>query len=395
MVGESNPRIQRLGLLNPPWRLGTGSLFELIGDVRTTFRAVGIAVGISVRLSSASAEIEEVSDQGYISNYSESAFTHNFVVNLVVNNDRSITVEPGNFMDNLLYGDGRFTSSTTAQRDKSGPSTNQDNFGEALIPEAIWSLDVSTGVHLDRVFGEFGSQIIGYQDLSDWWTNVIIGSGKDKNGNIIFDSPALPPQFQVASCHDKAIERSNPEYCNISYELTNQYSGDDTQVTGHNNSNDDVVTPDIDLNSIFSPIQTSNPSSALIQQTQPLIVHDLSLLAPAGVNSFVLQGHLADRSNPPDQCNDVSAYCATIQFTIPIVDSSTPPDFSGPIVPVSDPWPVSDPLPAPPAVPETSTWIMMLIGFGIMVAVCRRRSWNPIMQSSGRTFVKSVKKYMA
>jgi hypothetical protein len=400
MVGQRHTGIPRLGSLRPLWRVGAGSLFELIGEligeVRAFLSALGIAVGISVGLSSASAEIEEVSNQdGYISDRSGPALTQNLFVNLLVNNYDDITGQLGEYYlaYNMLYSDRKFNSST--HWDKSGQSTNLDKFGEAIIPETIWSLDVSTGIHFDHVSDEFGLEIVG-QTSSHLLTGEIIGQWI-KNANISSSMLLLPPfQFQVASCNDRSAERNNLEHCNTNYESLNQYANEDTdhnngngssnqytEYTELNNGNGSATesnsTTDLAITSTpnspsirtSTPIQTANATSTFIQETHPDTVHDLSLLIPPNDNSLVLQGHLKDVSTPSDQCDDVSASCATIQIDPPIppIDSPAPPD-------TLDPGPLPDPLPisTPPPIPETSTWIMIMIGFGTMVVVCQRRS---------------------
>ena len=93
-------------------------------------------------------------------------------------------------------------------------------------------------------------------------------------------------------------------------------------------------------------------------------------------------------------------WTAPTEYPTAPIDSPTPPDLPPPtpVISVGDPGPVSEPLPisTPPLVaspvPETSTWIMMMIGFGIMVVACRKRDFHLIKQAFVGTFYKLIKK---
>jgi hypothetical protein len=412
MVGRRHTGIPRLGLLRPPGPLGARSLFELIGKLRTFFRAAGVAAGLSASLSSPNAEIEEVSGQDRsISHYSGSASTDNLIINFEANNYIIFARQSDKLYSpySALHSGDEFDISTARHRDKSsGQPTKLDNFGEIVIPATTWSLDISTN-QFDGVSDEFGSEIGIKQNTKIWRTRELIGLWTDNNADVLLDTlQGLLQQFIAPSCDGRSPENIDLADCNATYTDTGdleirQYNGNSSGTIAPNYLNTEVSIPNPTFmpieasNRAFLPIetsiptstpiqtsnlQTSNFTSTFVQEHQPGTVHDLSPLMPAGIRSLVLQGHLARVGTPPDQCDDISAPCWTSQINppisiidspLPMVDSPTPRRAS--------------------SVPETSTWMMMLIGFGIMFVACRRRGRNPFKQDVVDAFGKIVRKY--
>ena len=192
MVGQAHIRISRPGLLGLLWHLNAGSPFELMCETRTFFRVVGIVVGIAIGSSSTStlAEVEEAaSHDEFKSDYSGYSPTYNVIVNSIVNNYYNVT----NQFDEYPAHVSVFNNSTefiqynaekvsTGRDGNSYLSKNLNSFGDVFVPEAVWSLDVSTGVHLDHLSGEFGSEfdtaLGGRIKNADFWTKQFIVCGQ-------------------------------------------------------------------------------------------------------------------------------------------------------------------------------------------------------------------------
>jgi hypothetical protein len=354
--------------------------------MRTVFRAAGVAAGISISFSSASAEVEEISGQdGSISNYSRSSLG-DLGGNFLINNDH-MAVEQSEklfILYNSLYSNDRLDTNATVRTDKPDQPASLDNFGEVFIPSYVWSLDT---IHLDPVSGEFGLEVADQQNINNWWAREIIGLLID---NITDTNSEIPSQFQMISCGDNGVENNYTEYCSSNYQLTNQYTAGHTEIIGVYNSNYGAIAPNNDNYPVVkskatsTPIETSDVSSTFIQENQSGAVRDLSPLMPAGVNSVVLQGHVVDRNDPSDQCDDAYSPCTDIKANqaVPEIDPSIQIGSPGPVIRIDDPGPFSHPLPifTPPpiasSVPETSTWIMMIIGFGFIIAAYERSSRN-------------------
>ena len=426
MVGQTHIMIPRPGFLVLLRHLSGGAPFELMWETRAFFCVVGILVGITVSSSSTLAKVEEaVSQDGLKSDHSDSELPDDLIVNFSTNNSDN----DENYSIINRFNDGiEFTQyntdnkrSTTSRYDKSGLSKNLDSFGKVFIPEAVWSSEVSTGVDLDRISGQFGTEFdtvfSGGQKNAGLWTKAVPSLWPDNNGDRPSDVLQLSPlQIQVASCGGDAAEHSNLEFCHIGGNSAIQADDNSTQPERSNSNG--TVAAQVGSSSIgsLSVVSTSN------QESQS----DISPITPAIANKLVQQDNLIVLSALLGQCDDVSASCATIQIdpstapidsptapidspiaptdspiaptdppTAPIdypavpIDSPAPPDPppAYPVISVGDPGPILDPLPisAPPLVaspvPETSTWVMTMIGFGIMVLVGRRRAFHPIKQA--------------
>ncbi len=374
--GQMHIRIPRLGLFELPRRLSAGSPLQPICELRALLCIAGIVIGVSGNSSSALAEVEEATSQdGYASGYNQSTVMDDLIVNLVGNDD-NITggVDSSYSVFNNPYDEDEFrryntdnTNTAAGHRVKLDSPANPD---DVFIPAVIWNLDVSTGVNLDHISSEFGSDL----------------------GILLEPSDAIrfsPLQFQVASCGGNAAEFRDLEYCGNTYGTTNQ-SADDSKETGQDNSSATVTAAN---NSSDTAIGSSNPSTPSLstpsREIQPDTVYDLSPLMPANVNNFAVQVDPTVVSTLPDQCDDTSASCTTTQINppaAPVDDPTAPPGLQppDPVISIGDPGPVSDPLPifTPPpvasSIPETSTEVMTMIGFGIMVLASRGKRLNSI-----------------
>jgi hypothetical protein len=274
--------------------------------------------------------------------------------------------------------------------------------------------------------------------MPNLWATEIIGLWTKNNLDRASGILPLPPlNFQVASCGGNAAEGKDLQYCNISY-LSLNVQAEGRKTIGINNRNDTVIATSSGGGTVATPTS--------IQENQADTVHDLSPLMPVTANHFVLQGDLTNLSMLPDQCYDVFASCATLPAdkinppTAPIdtpiapidapiapidapitpiaspiapiaspiapIASPTdpvdpaPPDLlpPNPEISVDDPGPVSDllpiftPLPIASSVPEPPTGVMIMIGFGIMVLVCRGSALHAIKQGVVGIVFKIAKK---
>lgn len=423
MVGQTHIMIPRPGLLGLLRRLSGGAPFELMCETRAFFCMVGIVVGITVSSSSTLAKVEEaVSQDGLKSGYSGSDLTDDLIVNFLTNNsdnDENYSII-NRFNDGIEFRQYNTDnkSSTAGRHDKSGLSKNLDSFGRVLIPEAVWSSDASTGVDLAHISGEFRTEFdtvfSGGQKNAGLWTKAVPSLWPDDNADRPSDVLRLSPlQFQAASCGGDAAEHSNLEVCHIGGNSVIQVDTNSTEPE-RSNSNSTVAVQDSSSNIVSSSIV-----STFNQESQS----DISPITPAIANTLVQRENLIVLSALSGQCDDVSASCATIQInlsTAPIdspiaptdlptepidypavpIDSPAPPDPppAYPVISVGDPGPILDPLSisTPPLVatpvPETSTWIMTMIGFGIMVLVGRRRAFHPIKQAVVTMLFRITKK---
>lgn len=272
---------------------------------------------------------------------------------------------------------------------------------------------MSTGVHLDHISGNFGSNlgiVLGsHRRTSDFLTRAILGLWADKSTDRDSDAILSPPvQFQVASCGGSSAEHPDLDHCGNTDRTTNELT-DDPKKTSHDEGDDATIVPD---NS--SANESNNPSTPS-QETQPNTVLDLSPLTSARTNDFGLQGDpndlstltdqfAADEINPPAVPIDtttpqIPSPAAPIVDPIAAIDDPWPPDLlpPDPVLSIGDPGPVLDPLPiftspASSPIPETSTEVMFMIGFGIVALTSRRKALNPMKHGLVEAFYKITKR---
>jgi hypothetical protein len=362
---QMRTRVSQLRLSKSLPHLSGGTRSELIRKMRAFFGIAGLFAGIYVYLPSALAEVEEDQNQsttkhGYDISTISNGLTTSFSLTRITNDEAT------RYLSTLddFYGDSGYARS----HDKS-PS----GFDETLIPEAVWSLDGSMGVHIDRISG--GSETDVYARLgqevesTDFWLRTFTGLWNEARNNI---DPSI--QFQVASCGGTYAERSSLDYCEI--------NGAEAII---NNNNLDKVNNNDDL----AAKQATNSSVTLSSGTSSSRLDASSNIAPlisATANNFLLQGDLTVLS----QRDDVSAsWSIQIELQATIIDSFAP---GSPTPPIDDLTSSIDPSPTevvpPPIVlvddpdqrpiPEAPTWVMTAIGFGIMVVLFRKRKTHRI-----------------
>ena len=228
----------------------------------------------------------------------------------------------------------------------------------------------------------------GVQKNTDFWRRPSLSLWVENNSDTALEVLAPSPRIvQVASCGGGSAEHSDLTYCNIG---DNAMTESNNNYTGLQNSTN-ATNP---LQNISNSISPSTPSTST-QETQETQEPPTT---PAFVNNIIPQKNVTDLSALSGQCVDTSAPCATTQTALidsppaptdsppaptdsPPAPTDSPPPLTPPtpLISVGDPGPIPElPIPSTPPVPETSTWIMMIIGFGIMIVACRRRAPSPI-----------------
>jgi hypothetical protein len=405
--GEIRFRHPRFRASEPPPHWGGTPHLDLANKARALLGIAGIVAGIYASSSSALAEVEETANQELgqpdesVPALSRDAPTNVFIEG--VTNDDVAELQ----RNEQIYDDGRAALSS---------SRNPRGFDDALIPQAVWSLDVNTGAHISHVSGGLDPDlyaIFGEQTRpTDFLATAIVSTWGIQVYGVIKLSTA-PPKFQSASCSGNSAEHSDLGYC----------SNIDINADAFNNKkSQDLDSSDSDAgtSSTSSDVLLSSPSSPNSQATFPQPV--IAPMIPATTYMLPVQGTL----NLLGSCGGAS--CLTIQigptettaFATPSQDWSTSPNDGltpsiDPIFSSIDPPPSSidpppssidppssgSPIPAPiihvidpgpglslqpppqplKPIPEASTWVMTIIGFGAMISVFgrkRRPRANPI-----------------
>ena len=187
-------------MLAPLRRLSAGSRLAIC-EMRLLFCTAGIIVGISGSSSSALGEVEVPASQDVsISDYDQTNNSlRGAIVNLLDiaygNNSRLFHSNHSSF--DAIYNDNAFlhynTNTTTGRSD---PFGSPENLGDVIIPAAVWSLDVNTGVRLDQIPSDlsfnFGMVVGSRGGTRDFWTRLTVGFWADMNT----DRLSSPLQFK-------------------------------------------------------------------------------------------------------------------------------------------------------------------------------------------------------
>jgi hypothetical protein len=225
---------------------------------------------------------------------------------------------------------------------------------------------------------------------TDFWTRTILGLQNDKDR--ISDLMVTLSLFQVASCGGNAPERRDLDRCDYRFSKTDQISdapkgpiqanGDDTAISSNNNNSEPAnglnngsttgpATPDGRLNTVRNLSPQTNEA----------------LFSAPDWRYGALAAWVGDMTASIDDSADstVPVDASTMPIdsqTAPIIGLTLPPDLSPPDTPPyvgsGSGWP---PLPPSEPIPEASTWVMTITGFGIMVFVFgkkRRSRTGPI-----------------
>jgi hypothetical protein len=364
---------------------------EQIWKIRVLFGIVCVFVGAYAHSPSAMAEVEEMSPNQDDSTYSGST---PIILRGLINN----IIEIENNTDYDLS------------------SVDYYHINNVHIPEAVWNLDASTGIHLDRVSA--GSESVTYAvsvgrsnefggrlGRADFWSRTTLGLWNDNAANPGPNLLIPPAFFQVASCGGSSAERNNLDYCG-SNEANNANA--DQFGDSYNKYKSDSSTPTTQ----FTGDNVGNSSN--IDSTSSLKSSAASNINPILPSNFLMSGELTLVGG----CDGVSISCAPIDITQPaaLIDSSRPesptpvlgdqtppfgdqtPPFGDqtPLIgdqtpPIGDQTPPIDPAPligssgsggAGPVsdqnrpIPEAPTWVMTAIGFGIVAFIFRKKKNN-------------------
>jgi hypothetical protein len=432
MIRQAHACNPQSHLLEPLPRPRIDSIFKLTGTMRALFRLASLAVGMSVGLSSAFAEINESLNKGDIAApaYIYDVLPRELVINFLINDDMILTVNDLRAYYTIFYNNyynpefgHDYSNEASHQGDKFDRTKAPESFDEVAAPEAVWSLDVRPDWFRSDLGIDADSRKaprLGTGEFFDPWTN----------NNMAGDSDILlisPPQYQVATCNGFA-ERPDLEYCKSPNNYPDPHH-DDSGEQRHRRNNDR------DLASNNSSAISSNDASEGNQQTQSEqiqsdIVKGFPQLMLTNVNDLALGtgSAVAELCDSVSSCTIIGTWyfdylgifgggiyglsssidspigtvtiapIDTTTSTIPI-DSTTQADFPPPVIFVDDPLPGSGlgSIVTPPTVsstvPETPTWIMTIIGFCIIVFAGKRRTIYPTTVAVVAAIVKIAKKY--
>jgi len=421
MLIESKTKVARGVSVETRSCLKVASLFQSIMDVRAILCAAVAATLIIANVMPAIAEVEDASDEpDFVYKYIGSSFSIDFIISLFASDDSGTLFNP----TKITEYDQNNRDSTARGHVESDVSENLNSFLGARIPDAVWSLDASTGAHLDHISSDFGSELEttreAAQEGTDLWTRARLSFALEDNNSSNYHSipdvlpiaipDNLPIAMQVASCGGSSAEHIDLDYCDIVSNSTKQPG------TNPSSSNTAAIVTTQDISSSISSSTTSTSG----QETQVLAI-------PPTILNNVTSGDVVDLSDLGDPCVDTSSSCAItptalidsltgptdplsapsdplavpldppIAPTYPPVPAVSPTSIipPTPVIPVGDlgaiPGPLitsTPPLVASP-VPETSTWIMMIIGFGLAIVVCRRRTTSNVKRGTVWPFQRS------
>ena len=223
---------------------------------------------------------------------------------------------------------------------------------------------------------------------SDFWTHEIGSSWADKNSYGAFGQTSFASlRLQAANCGGNSAERSNLDFCNINSNSTKRHS-DSSDETGDNGSGNAIAAD----NSAGAIVGSNSPSA--FSQEPPTA--DLSPPMRGNVHARNRRHPVSTMDDPPTSVDDP---------TPPIDDTTTPVDdliapivYSDPlsvdpVVSIGNTGPLSDPVliftpPPESPIPETSTEVMIMLGFGIMFIVTQSNARNSIKNRLIRALYK-------
>jgi hypothetical protein len=378
-------KVSSLGSLKPFSRFNGWSRFNLSSNARVFFGIIGIFVGTSACSSSALAEVEEDTNQEVNKpGYSVTTLSNNIITSIFIDNDSNEDV--ARYLLNLdgSHDHAEFVDRNAEEHAGSQPAfsspTNPHGFDDAPIPETVWSLDASTGAHLDHISAGPSSDIYavfgGSPEINNFWIKASFALWANNNTGGASVLLGTSPEFQVASCGASSAERSNLDYCNNA-KLTADQLNDQSSKPEQSGSD---TAAQADSNNVLSsgdgPASDTGPHSQIAPIT-PRLQGTLSILGQCDAAASCVSVPIGALETPID-----SPALEAPLLGLPYPETPAP----NPIIYVDNPEPVSDlspvfpPQPAQP-IPEASTWVMTVIGFSIMAFIFgrkRRPSINPI-----------------
>ena len=392
----------------PPLRVVVPPKF----DMRAIIFAFAVSTSTLLNIMSANAEIEEVKDEGgFASSSVDLPASLDFIISLLANNDDIIGNRLYNYTEIQEYSKTYAGYAAAHRRDKSIKSENLNSSRSALIPDAVWSFDASPGAELDHIISEHGLEFDTLpQEVKkdpDFSPRESLSLSVVNNSTQLQNLPVISPiTIQVASCGGGSAEHIDLEYCDISANSPSQPISNYLD-SNNNGANPIMSSPDTGQ---ISPNTTSTSSQGTQYTT-----------TTSAINNEQPKGVIIDLSDLSDQCVDTSLPCmitpialidspsaptdplsAPIDSPIPPTDFPVVPDdsptsitASTPVIPIGNlaitPQPLITPIPPLVAspVPETSTWIMLIIGFGVTIVARRRRVMSPVKRRTVWPFHRS------
>ena len=350
------------------------SRFNLSRKARIFFGILGILAGTYACPSSALAEVEEDTNQAVNKPVNNLSATSNHIITNLLIEDYA-NEEMARYLSKLdsSHDHAEFVDVSAEKLPRSprpfSTSTNSYEFDNALIPETVWSLNASTGAHLDQISGGPGSDIYvvfgGSAEINDFWIRMNFGLWANNKVSMASVLLGTSPKFQAASCGGSAAERGDLDYCDKAKLAASQPS----DLSSKPEQNDSDGANQTASNNVFASDDGPAFDGIARSQIGPItsdLQATLSILGPC----------------------DVSASCASILIELlgpPSLDLPyTAPPALNPIY--VDPGsgshllPVFPPKPLKP-IPEASTWVMTVIGFSIMAFVFGRKR-RPRIQSN-------------
>src|SRR5271169_6267654 len=213
-------RVSSLSSLEP--QFNGWSRFNLSSKARVFFGIISVFAGTYAYSSSAMAEVEEDTSQeinkpGYSTPTLSNDITANLLIDNYTNEDMVRYLSTLDSFHNEADLVNRDAETYTGSHPAFSSSTNPHGIDDALIPETVWSLDASSGTHLDHIPGGPGSDIYavfgGRPEINNFWIGASFGWWANKNTDGASGLLVAPPKFQVASCGGSSAEHSDLDYC--------------------------------------------------------------------------------------------------------------------------------------------------------------------------------------
>ena len=389
--GQLRAGVSQLSLFERLQHPSRNSRAQQIWKIRALFGIVGVFIGAYAYSPSVMAAVEGISSQD------DSIYGGNMpmIIQGLINS--AIDIEYNMDSHDLSNGDYYYLNNLH-------------------IPEAVWNLDASTGIHLDRVSS--GSESVTYAVFlgrsnefggrlgrADFWSRRTLGLWND---NAASPGPHLlipPAFFQVASCGGSSAERNNLDYCgsNDANDADVDQFGDIYNKYGPDKSTPATQGTGSNVGSSSNTASTSSLDPSTASNINPILPSNFSmggeLTLVGGCDGVSISCAPIDIKQPAALTDSSAAESSTslIDDQTPPIDDQTPPigDQTPPFVdqtpPFGDQTPPIDPPPligssgsggAGPVsdqnrpIPEAPTWVMTTIGFGILAFIFRKKKNN-------------------
>lgn len=379
---------------------GKNSRSEGVGKVRALLGLVSLLTGIYVYSSSAVAEVEEDTDQGENkSSFVSATLSHALTIDFLINNYDNITIEDvAKYL--LILNDPSSAAGSVHPESGTFPGSHykfvypagSNEADSPLIPTAVWSLDTSTGVHLDHMSPGLGSEtytvFAGRRQSPFFWSKGHPGLWTDNPDGGDPQLLITPQNFQVANCGGNSAEHSNLDYCINKKDKSNQQD-DKSNQNQLNTKSSQIQSTNIDdtLSAASTSIISSNgsnissvsfsiPDDLISQEGITFIVPCDSVSEPCVISKMDQPTTVI---NPPTPNSPTPLSDDPNSPIVPSPLEVLPPEVlaPSPVVSVDDPGlPAFTPPPPVASVPEAPTWVMTILGFSVVAFIYRNRRYR-------------------